>query len=100
MAVVPLSKACRLGGEAKPCREFNRRTKSRDGFQAHCKACGRVALDAADARAKAEREARRAPAPPAHEYDYMVRCIESRAKEIVDYTRLGRASYESKASVA
>src|SRR3954468_18107569 len=46
-------KACALCGVAKPLTEFYRRTRSPDGYQAHCKACGRAALDAADARARA-----------------------------------------------
>src|SRR3954453_19433735 len=46
-------KACSLCRVAKPLTEFYRRTRSPDGYQAHCKTCGRAALDAADARARA-----------------------------------------------
>src|SRR3954447_3530829 len=46
-------KTCTLRGETKPLDQFHRRARSRDGHQAHCKACGRAALDAADARARA-----------------------------------------------
>ena len=46
-------KVCSQCGEAKPLDAFHRRTRSPDGHQAHCKACGRAALDAADARARA-----------------------------------------------
>src|SRR5215216_1326649 len=47
------NKVCSQCGEAKPLDQFHRRTRSADGHQAHCKACGRAALDAADARARA-----------------------------------------------
>src|SRR4051812_10020332 len=46
-------KTCTLCGETKPLDQFHRRARSQDGHQAHCKACGRAALDAADARARA-----------------------------------------------
>jgi hypothetical protein len=46
-------KVCSRCGVAKALPEFHRRTRSPDGHQAHCKACGRAALDAADARARA-----------------------------------------------
>ena len=46
-------KVCSQCGEAKPLDAFHRRTRSPDGHQAHCKTCGRAALDAADARARA-----------------------------------------------
>src|SRR4051812_7349152 len=52
-AVSDALKVCSQCGAAKPLAEFHRRTRSADGHQAHCKACGRAALDAADARARA-----------------------------------------------
>src|SRR3954451_21054463 len=58
-------KVCSLCGLAKPLDQFHRRTRSPDGHQAHCAACGRAALDAADAKQKQARaDARsRSPAP-------------------------------------
>ena len=84
MAEVPRTKTCRLRGVPRPRSEFARRTRSRDGLQRHCKACGRATLDAADARAKAERQARRAPSSPLTEYAAFVGMIAARAEEIAD----------------
>ena len=84
MAEVPQTKTCRLCGVPRPRSEFARRTRSRDGLQRHCRACGRATLDAADARAKTERQARRAPPPPLDEYDAFVHCIASRAAEVAN----------------
>jgi hypothetical protein len=44
------TKVCAICHEPKPLSAFHKRTRSRDGLQAHCKGCGRQMLDAADAR--------------------------------------------------
>ena len=54
------SKVCSLCHQSKPLEAFAKRTRSADGLQRHCKACGRAALDAADARQRALRIAARA----------------------------------------
>ncbi|HEY7064869.1 MAG TPA: hypothetical protein VII06_25570 [Chloroflexota bacterium] len=53
------TKVCALCQEPKPLEAFAKRTRSADGLQRHCKACGRHALDAADARARARAAAQR-----------------------------------------
>src|SRR3954463_7207202 len=57
MVVTPLrpppTKRCTQCGIEKPLDAFHKRTRSPDGYQAHCRDCGRAALDAADARARA-----------------------------------------------
>jgi hypothetical protein len=59
---LPAVKLCRLCHQEKPIADFAKRTRSRDGHQAHCKPCGRQALDAADARRRAEARPRPTPA--------------------------------------
>src|SRR5215208_4916701 len=52
-------KVCSLCNVAKPLDQFAGRTRSPDGLQYHCRACGRRVLDAADARRATERAAER-----------------------------------------
>src|SRR3954462_4168644 len=52
-------KACSICNVAKPLDQFAGRTRSPDGLQYHCRACGRRALDAADARRATARAAER-----------------------------------------
>src|SRR5438067_6586246 len=52
-------KRCSICDVAKPRDQFAGRTRSPDGLQYHCRACGRRALDAADARRATARAAER-----------------------------------------
>src|SRR6185436_2040869 len=52
-------KVCSICDVAKPLDQFAGRTRSPDGLQYHCRACGRRALDAADARRATARAAER-----------------------------------------
>src|SRR5215218_7915847 len=52
-------KLCSICNVAKPRDQFAGRTRSPDGLQYHCRACGRRALDGADARRATERAAER-----------------------------------------
>jgi hypothetical protein len=54
------TKVCAQCHVPKPITDFAKRTKSRDGLQAHCRDCGRAMLDAADARRRARTQAQHA----------------------------------------
>src|SRR5688572_5605834 len=88
MYLIPHNKVCRLCHQEKPLAEFAGRTRSRDGHQAHCKACGRKALDAADARRKAAAQAARAaaasPQPRVQSWDDLVEVLAAEAETVAD----------------
>jgi hypothetical protein len=73
-------KTCSQCGEPKPLAAFAKRTKSRDGLQAHCRDCGRQMLDAADARRKA---AANGQLPIATDWNTMFQLFEARAYDVV-----------------
>lgn len=52
-------KLCSICDVAKPLDQFAGRTRSPDGLQYYCRACGRRALDASDARRATARAAQR-----------------------------------------
>jgi hypothetical protein len=58
--VLPPTKVCAKCHAPTPLAAFHKRTRSRDGLQAHCKDCGRAMLDAADARRRARTQAQHA----------------------------------------
>jgi hypothetical protein len=66
-------------GQVKPLDQFHRRARSRDGLQAHCRACGRAALDAADARRKAAAQPHQ---PLARDFDELVDLLAARALDV------------------
>src|SRR4051794_13032225 len=73
-------KTCRICGLPKPLADFHKRTRSLDGHQAHCAACGRAALDAADARAAAARR----QASLISEWAGLERFVQTHAWDVVD----------------
>jgi hypothetical protein len=74
------TKVCAICHVPKPFGAFHKCTKSADGLQRHCRACGRGMLDAADARRKA---AARGPLPIATDWEGLVALFEARAFDVV-----------------
>jgi hypothetical protein len=88
---IPATKVCAICHELKSLDAFARRTRSADGRQRHCKACGRQMLDAADARRRAAAHGR---PPITPDFDSLVALIEARADEVA------RALWEAAAAGA
>ena len=83
---LPTVKVCRLCGQTKPLSEFAGRTRSPDGHQAHCKVCGRKALDAADAKRKAARAAASParPGPRVQDWDDLEAVLAAEAETVAE----------------